>query len=92
MAAAIVTFTGFNGTAAAEGTDESDGSVADLIRNRIMVRNDGKGFICRGEPICGIELLPLFYIERDYRPAWLDENGLHPLGKRPGGRHPGILP
>jgi murein L,D-transpeptidase YcbB/YkuD len=76
--AAIVMLAGFNVTAAAEEPNGSDRSVADLIRNRIVVRNGGTGFVCRGEPICGIELLPLFYIERDCRPAWLDENGLHP--------------
>lgn len=78
MLVAMAIVAGLIGTVTANSGDISDTTISDCIRKRIVVRNGGAGFVCRGEPICGIELLPLFYIERDYRPAWLDENGLHP--------------
>jgi len=37
-----------------------------------------EGFICRGEPICGVQLIPAYYQKRDYRPIWIDHSGMRP--------------
>jgi L,D-transpeptidase YcbB len=50
------------------------------IRAQIAHRSGDSGFICRGELLCAIHLLPSLYEERDFRPAWLDAQGLRPMG------------
>ncbi|MBT8339809.1 MAG: L,D-transpeptidase family protein [Desulfatitalea sp.] len=52
--------------------------VSARIQARIVAQNRLTGFTCRGEPICGIQLLPPFYAARAYRPVWLDAAGLRP--------------
>ena len=59
---------------------------AEQVRNRlemrIMDRVENRGFACRGEPICGIELMPLFYAQRAYEPVWVDGRGPLPAAAR----------
>jgi murein L,D-transpeptidase YcbB/YkuD len=50
------------------------------IKDRISLVDHQKGFTCQGEPICGIQLIPDFYLERQYVPVWLDSGGLRPTG------------
>lgn len=63
---------------AAEITAQQD-QLREVIRHleeRIAERSVSEGFVCRGERICGISLLPLFYMERGYQPVWIDNDGL----------------
>ena len=48
-----------------------------------QVRPNGKaeGFVCRGEPICGVQLMPPFYEARNYNPFWFDSDGLRPSAR-----------
>ncbi len=34
--------------------------------------------MCRGELICGLQVIPSFYLNRSYEPVWFDFNGLRP--------------
>ncbi|MFZ1983458.1 MAG: L,D-transpeptidase family protein [Desulfatitalea sp.] len=54
--------------------------VSDRIKERISLVDHQKGFTCQGEPICGIQLIPDFYLERQFVPVWLDSSGLRPTG------------
>ncbi len=60
------------------------GSVApDLIRNylkkRIVLATTKEKFLCRGELICGLSQIPLFYKRRGFFPAWcLDQGAILP--------------
>jgi hypothetical protein len=50
------------------------------IQEQVAQVDQQKGFDCQGEPICGIQQIPLFYAERLFVPAWIDEGGLRPMG------------
>ena len=47
-----------------------------FIRMHLTGDNGGSGLTCQGELLCGIQLLPQAYREKDYRPLWIDD-GLH---------------
>jgi murein L,D-transpeptidase YcbB/YkuD len=64
--------------ATAAAPDQRQAQVAQRIKIRIMAQNNRQGFVCRGEPICGVQLIPLFYAGRDFQPAWFDEKGPNP--------------
>jgi murein L,D-transpeptidase YcbB/YkuD len=53
-----------------------------LVRDRIEHRVQGglgkQDFLCHGERICGLRIMPEFYGDRDYEPAWFDGGGLRP--------------
>jgi L,D-transpeptidase YcbB len=49
------------------------------IQGRIADKKDNDRFKCRGEPICSIRFMPLFYKERSFVPVWLDASGLRPI-------------
>ena len=67
------------------GLAKADSGFFNLVRSRIeqQVRpNDlAEGFLCRGEPICGVNLIPSFYAARHFSPVWLDSNGLRPCAR-----------
>jgi murein L,D-transpeptidase YcbB/YkuD len=50
------------------------------IQEQVAQVDKQKGFDCQGEPICGIQQIPLFYADRRFAPAWIDEGGLRPMG------------
>jgi murein L,D-transpeptidase YcbB/YkuD len=50
------------------------------IQEQVLLVDKQKGFDCQGEPICGIQQIPLFYAERQFMPAWIDASGLRPMG------------
>ena len=56
---------------AAMAADTSAAPLTDLLRQQLVRQQAEDRFICRGELICGIAELPLFYQRRDYRPAWI---------------------
>jgi len=53
--------------------------VGQHIRERIKDNKNPAALICRGEPLSGFRLLPLFYEERRFFPVWLDAAGLRPI-------------
>jgi L,D-transpeptidase YcbB len=50
-------------------------TVSELIQGRITESSGKKRFTCRSERICGISLLPSFYQQRKFSPAWMGKNG-----------------
>ena len=54
-------------------------SLDERLRTRIETARTHKKFTCRGELICGIADLPLFYLRRGNKPAWIGNNLDFPL-------------
>lgn len=54
-------------------------SLDERLRTRIEAARAHQEFTCRGELICGIADLPLFYLRRGYKPAWAGNNLDFPL-------------
>jgi murein L,D-transpeptidase YcbB/YkuD len=52
--------------------------VSRRIEQKIQATTNGRGFICGGEPICGIDLIPMFYQSRQFAPVWIDDHGEKP--------------
>ncbi len=48
------------------------------IEQQVQAGIGRQGFMCRGEPICGLQVIPNFYRNRNYQPVWLDVDGLRP--------------
>jgi murein L,D-transpeptidase YcbB/YkuD len=53
----------------------SPDTVSKLIQEKITESSGKKRFTCRSELICGISLIPSFYQQRKFSPAWMGENG-----------------
>lgn len=51
------------------------------IESRLSAGNQSQRFVCRGETICGLKLMPLFYQERRFEPAWMNGRELRPKAK-----------
>lgn len=51
------------------------------IQQRIVAGTSQGGFVCGGEPICGVSLIPAFYEQRQFAPMWLDAKGVRPTGQ-----------
>lgn len=49
--------------------------VSELIQGKIVESSGKKRFTCRSELICGISLIPSFYQQRKFLPAWMGEDG-----------------
>ena len=67
------------------GLAQADSGFFNLVRSRIeqQVRPNAQveGFFCRGEPICGVQLIPPFYETRHFSPVWFDAKGLRPSAR-----------
>lgn len=63
---AIVSFAIVNGALA----DDRMGPVARTISKKMLQADTQNRFSCREEMVCGIALIPQFYRQRDYIPAW----------------------
>lgn len=48
------------------------------IESLVQAESSRRGFMCRGELICGLQVIPSFYRNRGYAPVWFDSNGLRP--------------
>jgi murein L,D-transpeptidase YcbB/YkuD len=48
------------------------------IESQVQANINHQGFMCRGELICGLQVIPNFYLNRSYEPVWFDFNGLRP--------------
>ena len=51
--------------------------VQNRIRARLASPTGIKGFVCRGEPICGSRIIPAFYAQHEFKPIWIDAYGLN---------------
>jgi len=56
-------------------------AIATHLRTGIGSADRQKRFVCQGEIICGISVIPRFYHQRSFRPAWITENGFFPQAK-----------
>ncbi len=61
--------------AAAADPAFGDGSFAASIQDRILTAQNARKLTCRGELVCGISELPVFYAQRRYEPAWTTPQG-----------------
>lgn len=52
--------------------------VRQQIEFRMSTDHSSKMVACRGESLCGLKLIPLFYRERDFSPAWIRDRMLTP--------------
>jgi murein L,D-transpeptidase YcbB/YkuD len=50
-------------------------ALADGMRARIEAERHDNRFICRGELVCGISIIPKFYQKRGFKPAWRGKTG-----------------
>ena len=48
------------------------------IEQRIRAEKGKQSFVCYTELICGIALVPEFYIRRGFKPAWIENDGPAP--------------
>jgi murein L,D-transpeptidase YcbB/YkuD len=55
--------------------------VQTIIERQVKVEIKKKGFACQGEIICGLQIIPMIYQQRDYIPLWLDADGLRPTAR-----------
>jgi L,D-transpeptidase YcbB len=46
--------------------------MATLLRQRVMAARTAGQYTCSGELVCGLALIPSFYAQRDWQPAWYD--------------------
>jgi murein L,D-transpeptidase YcbB/YkuD len=51
------------------------------IKSRLTIEDHNQQFVCQGETICGLKLIPLFYQEREFEPAWVNGRELRPRAK-----------
>lgn len=52
--------------------------VADLLRSKIEQRRQRHAFVCQGEILCGLAVIPAFYARRHYLPAWSHAGRVRP--------------
>jgi murein L,D-transpeptidase YcbB/YkuD len=55
--------------------------VRTLIEQQVKAEIQKKGFDCQGEIICGLQIIPIIYEQRDYMPLWFDADGLRPTAQ-----------
>ncbi len=49
--------------------------VQEMLRNKIETEFSEDPAVCRGEVLCSVSMMPLFYQNRDYMLAWIDQYG-----------------
>jgi L,D-transpeptidase YcbB len=52
-----------------------------FIEQQVKTEIQKKGYACQGEIICGLQIIPMIYQQRDYTPLWFDAQGLRPAAK-----------
>jgi murein L,D-transpeptidase YcbB/YkuD len=50
--------------------------LSDRLRARIQAEGIKKKFICQGELVCGASVIPRFYANREFKPAWYGPAGV----------------
>jgi len=56
-------------------------SIRDHLKKRIELKKNQNKFSCRGELICGASLIPKFYQQRGFSPAWIGKKGILPQAR-----------
>lgn len=51
------------------------------IEQQVKAEIQKKGFACQGEIICGLQIIPMIYQQRNYSPLWFDADGLRPTAQ-----------
>lgn len=54
---------------------ETTDTMSELIQQKIMRFSGKNRFTCRSEFNLGISLIPSFYLQRKFSPAWMGKNG-----------------
>jgi len=49
------------------------------MRTRIEAERYKKRFICQGELVCGVSIIPIFYAKRGFKPAWCGKTGVYKM-------------
>ncbi len=52
--------------------------VRDRIKLQVEAEIHQRGYTCRGEIICGLQTIPIFYQGRNFAPMWFGVDGLRP--------------
>jgi L,D-transpeptidase YcbB len=52
--------------------------VRERIKLQVETEMQQHGYTCRGEIICGLQTIPIFYQNRDFAPQWFGVEGLRP--------------
>jgi len=55
--------------------------VRDRLQQQVEAEIHEQGYTCQGEIICGLQVIPMFYQQRQYTPVWFGMDGLHPTAK-----------
>jgi murein L,D-transpeptidase YcbB/YkuD len=71
----LLTVMGVNFGALAE--EQTPEPLAVRLQKKIEAERQRAWFTCRGELVCGVADLPLFYARRGFQPAWAADAGLH---------------
>jgi murein L,D-transpeptidase YcbB/YkuD len=50
-------------------------ALSEAMRARIEAERYNKRFICQGELVCGVSVIPIFYEKRGFKPAWRGKTG-----------------
>ena len=77
--------------------DTGSHSIRDHLKKRIELKKNQNKFSCRGELICGASLIPKFYQQRGFSPAWIGKEGILPQARSlvaeiDGADHEGLRP
>jgi murein L,D-transpeptidase YcbB/YkuD len=51
-------------------------TLSEGMRARIEAERTNKRFICQGELVCGVSIIPVFYEKRGFEPAWCGQTGV----------------
>ncbi len=62
-------------------TETLSEAIATHLRTGIGSADRQKRFVCQSEIICGISVIPRFYHQRDFKPAWITDKGFFPQAK-----------
>ena len=51
-------------------------ALSEGLRARIEAERYNKGYVCQGELVCGLSIIPIFYANRGFKPAWYGKTGV----------------
>jgi murein L,D-transpeptidase YcbB/YkuD len=73
----FVAFLALSFTQICAGSTDSN-LVRNHLKKKIELETTKKRFSCRGELICGLSQIPIFYQRREFSPAWSSDNCILP--------------
>ena len=51
-------------------------ALSEGLRARIEAERYNKSYVCQGEMVCGLSIIPKFYANRGFKPAWYGKTGV----------------